>query len=172
MAAPYAGQFITPGRFAGKVAVVTGAGQGIGRKVAERIAAEGGTVVLVDRAELVHEVAAGISEREESTGSGGSAAAVTADLESFDGAQSAVDAVLATHGRVDVLVNNVGGAIWMRPFETFSAEQIQHEVTRSLFPTLWMCRAVLPAMLEAGQGTMVNVSSNATGCPTPRPRPG
>ncbi|NUL45503.1 1,6-dihydroxycyclohexa-2,4-diene-1-carboxylate dehydrogenase [Cellulosimicrobium funkei] len=162
MATPYAGQFITPGRFAGQVAVVTGAAQGIGQKVAERIAAEGGTVVLVDRAELVHEVAAGISEHEASTGSGGSATAVTADLETFDGAQSAVDAALAAHGRVDVLVNNVGGAIWMRPFETFSAEQIQREVTRSLFPTLWMCRAVLPAMLEAGRGTIVNVSSNAT----------
>ena len=52
MATPYAGQFITPGRFAGQVAVVTGAAQGIGQKVAERIAAEGGTVVLVDRGNL------------------------------------------------------------------------------------------------------------------------
>ncbi|WP_413542735.1 1,6-dihydroxycyclohexa-2,4-diene-1-carboxylate dehydrogenase [Citricoccus nitrophenolicus] len=162
MAAPYAGQFITPGRFAGKVAVVTGAAQGIGSTVAERIGAEGGTLVLVDRAELVHEVAAALTEREASTGSGGSATAVTADLETFAGAEAAVAAAVAAHGRVDVLVNNVGGAIWMRPFETFSAEQIEREVTRSLFPTLWMCRAVLPTMLEAGQGTIVNVSSNAT----------
>ena len=49
MGAPYAGQFLTPGRFAGRVAVVTGAAQGIGQKVAERIGAEGGAVVLVDR---------------------------------------------------------------------------------------------------------------------------
>ncbi|MCJ8506107.1 1,6-dihydroxycyclohexa-2,4-diene-1-carboxylate dehydrogenase [Kocuria flava] len=160
MAAPYAGQFTTPGRFAGKAVLVTGSAQGIGRRVAERIAAEGGAVVLVDRAELVHEVAREIEAA--AAGSGGSATAATADLETFEGAQQAVEAALAAHGRVDVLVNNVGGAIWMRPFEAFGPEQIQKEITRSLFPTLWMCRAVLPAMLEAGGGTIVNVSSNAT----------
>ena len=69
MSAAYAGQFITPGRFAGKVAVVTGAAQGIGQKVAERIGAEGGAVVLVDRAELVHEVAQGIQDAAQGSGS-------------------------------------------------------------------------------------------------------
>ena len=59
MGAPYAGQFLNPGRFAGRVAVVTGAAQGIGQKVAERIGAEGGAVVLVDRAELVHGIVEG-----------------------------------------------------------------------------------------------------------------
>ena len=91
MTRPYAGQFVTPGRYAGKVAVVTGSAQGIGQKVAERIGAEGGAVVLVDRAELVHEVAQGIQEAAQGSGSGGSATAVTADLETFAGAQQAVD---------------------------------------------------------------------------------
>ncbi|MFN3924166.1 MAG: SDR family NAD(P)-dependent oxidoreductase, partial [Pseudarthrobacter sp.] len=81
MAAPYAGQFVTPGRFGGKVAVVTGAAQGIGRKVAERIGAEGGAVVLVDRADLVHDVAADIEAAARASGCGGSATSVTADLE-------------------------------------------------------------------------------------------
>jgi dihydroxycyclohexadiene carboxylate dehydrogenase len=162
MGAPYAGQFLAPGRFAGKVALVTGSAQGIGQKVAERIGAEGGAVVLVDRAELVHEVARGINDAAEASGSGGSATSVTADLETFAGAQEAVDAALAAHGRVDVLVNNVGGTIWARPYEEYDEEKIEKEIRRSLFPTLWSCRAVLPAMLEQGSGTIVNVSSVAT----------
>ena len=162
MGAPYAGQFLTPGRFAGRVAVVTGAAQGIGQKVAERIGAEGGAVVLVDRAELVHELARDISASAEESGSGGSATSVTADLETWAGAQQAVEAALAAHGRVDVLVNNVGGTIWARPYEEYDEEKIEKEIRRSLFPTLWSCRAVLPAMLEQGSGTIVNVSSVAT----------
>ncbi|TDL46889.1 1,6-dihydroxycyclohexa-2,4-diene-1-carboxylate dehydrogenase [Kocuria rosea] len=162
MGAPYAGQFLTPGRFAGRVAVVTGAAQGIGQKVAERIGAEGGAVVLVDRAELVHDVAQGIVRAAETSGSGGAATSVTADLETWAGAQQAVEAALAAHGRVDVLVNNVGGTIWARPYEEYDEEKIEKEIRRSLFPTLWSCRAVLPAMLEQGSGTIVNVSSVAT----------
>lgn len=162
MTQPYAGQFITPGRYAGKVALVTGSAQGIGQKVAERIAAEGGAVVLVDRSDLVHEVAQGIKEAAQSSGSGGSATSVTADLETFAGAMQAVEAALAAHGRVDVLVNNVGGTIWARPYEEYDEEKIEKEIRRSLFPTLWTCRAVLPAMLEQGSGTIVNVSSVAT----------
>ncbi|MFF0902361.1 UNVERIFIED_CONTAM: 1,6-dihydroxycyclohexa-2,4-diene-1-carboxylate dehydrogenase [Kocuria sp. CPCC 205316] len=162
MGAPYAGQFLTPGRFAGKVAVVTGSAQGIGQKVAERIGAEGGAVVLVDRSELVHDVAQGITRASEASGSGGSATSVTADLETWAGAQHAVEAAHAAHGRVDVLVNNVGGTIWARPYEEYDEEKIEKEIRRSLFPTLWSCRAVLPAMLEQGSGTIVNVSSVAT----------
>ncbi|WP_336649652.1 1,6-dihydroxycyclohexa-2,4-diene-1-carboxylate dehydrogenase [Kocuria rosea] len=162
MGAPYAGQFLTLGRFAGRVAVVTGAAQGIGQKVAERIGAEGGAVVLVDRAELVHDVAQGIVRAAEASGSGGAATSVTADLETWAGAQQAVEAALAAHGRVDVLVNNVGGTIWARPYEEYDEEKIEKEIRRSLFPTLWSCRAVLPAMLEQGSGTIVNVSSVAT----------
>lgn len=160
MPAAYAGGLIAPGRFDGQVAVVTGAAQGIGRRVAERIAAEGGQVVLADRADLVHEVAAEVDAA--ARAAGGSASATTADLESFSGAESVVAAALERHGRVDVLVNNVGGTIWARPYEEYDEERIEKEIRRSLFPTLWMCRAVLPAMLEAGSGVIVNVSSVAT----------
>ncbi|PNH80211.1 1,6-dihydroxycyclohexa-2,4-diene-1-carboxylate dehydrogenase [Arthrobacter sp. AFG20] len=162
MAAPYTGQYVTPGRFAGKVAVVTGAAQGIGQKVAERIGAEGGAVVLVDRADLVHDVSGGIDEAAKASGSGGSATSVTADLETFAGATQAIKAALAAHGRVDVLVNNVGGTIWARPYQEYDEDKIEKEIRRSLFPTLWTCRAVLPAMMEQGSGTIVNVSSVAT----------
>src|SRR5690606_32845697 len=82
---PAAPALITPGRFAGKVVLVTGAAQGIGERTARRISAEGGTVVLADRAELVTELA------DELTASGCDVVAVTADLETWDGARTVVD---------------------------------------------------------------------------------
>lgn len=149
-------RFVTPGRFDGRVVVVTGAAQGIGRRVAERAAAEGGQLVLVDRSPLVHEVADGLSA------DGATTLAVEADLESWDGAEAALRAAAGWQGRVDVLVNNVGGAIHFKPFVEFTAEEIGAEITRSLMPTLWCCRAVLPGMVGRGGGVIVNVSSAAT----------
>jgi dihydroxycyclohexadiene carboxylate dehydrogenase len=61
-----------------------------------------------------------------------------------------------------VLINNVGGTIWAQPFEQYEASQIEAEIRRSLFPTLWCCRAVLPHMIGKGGGVIVNVSSVAT----------
>lgn len=142
-----------PGRFAGKTAIVTGAAQGIGREVALRMAREGAKVALVDRSELVEEV-----RRD----AGGDAIAISADLEGFSGATDAVTRAQKAFGKVDILVNNVGGTIWAKPFAEYEEAQIEAEIRRSLFPTLWCCRAVLPAMLEAGGGVIVNVSSIAT----------
>ncbi|RYY27099.1 MAG: 1,6-dihydroxycyclohexa-2,4-diene-1-carboxylate dehydrogenase [Sphingomonadales bacterium] len=138
-------------RFAGKRIVVTGAAQGIGREVARRAVAEGGRVTLVDQAAFVGEVAQEVGGH-----------AFRCDLETYQGAADAVEAARALFGGVDVLINNVGGAIRMRPFAEFEPEQIEAEIRRSLMPTLWCCRAVLPVMLAQGGGTIVNVSSNAT----------
>lgn len=143
-------------RFKKKVVIVTGAAQGIGRGVAMQVAAEGGAVVAVDRSDLVKDVVAEIKE------AGGKAIAVQADLETFAGAQSVMDAALKKHKRIDVLINNVGGTIWAKPFEFYEEAQIEAEIRRSLFPTLWCCRAVLPAMLTQKKGVIVNVSSIAT----------
>lgn len=145
-----------PARFTDKVVVVTGAGQGIGRGVAERAAREGALTVLVDRAPIVHEVADAIGCE------GGTARAVVADLETWAGASAMTQFALDAFGRIDVLVNNVGGTIWAKPYQEYEAAQIEAEVRRSLFPTLWCCRAVLPAMLAQRQGAIVNVSSIAT----------
>ncbi|WP_334042393.1 benzoate diol dehydrogenase BenD [Burkholderia ambifaria] len=141
-------------RFSGKVVVVTGAAQGIGRGVALRAAAEGGRVLFVDRAEFVAEVAA--------EAPGGNTAGFVADLETYDGAHAAMTCAVATFGRIDVLINGVGGAIRMRPFAEFEPAQIDAEIRRSLMPTLYSCHAVLPHLLAGGGGTIVNVSSNAT----------
>lgn len=143
-------------RFENKVCIVTGAAQGIGRGVALRLASEGAKIVMADFSLLVEDVLGEI------TANGGEATTIQADLESYQGAQAAIDKALNTYGRIDVLVNNVGGAIWMKPFTSFSEEEIQKEISRSLFPTLWCCRAVLPTMVEQQSGTIVNVSSIAT----------
>jgi len=144
------------GRFAGKVAVVTGAAQGIGRTVALRLAREGGKVALVDRSALVEEV------RHEAESAGTEALAIPADLETFAGATDAMRQAQERFGRIDILVNNVGGTIWAKPFAEYEEAQIEAEIRRSLFPTLWCCRAVLPLMLRDGGGAIVNVSSVAT----------
>ncbi len=143
-------------RFENKVCIVTGAAQGIGRGVALRLASEGAKIVMADFSPLVEEVLAEI------TANGGDATTIQTNLETYQGAQAAIDKAIATYGRIDVLVNNVGGAIWMKPFTSFSEEDIQKEISRSLFPTLWCCRAVLPVMVEQQAGTIVNVSSVAT----------
>jgi dihydroxycyclohexadiene carboxylate dehydrogenase len=142
-------------RFQDKVAVITGAAQGIGRRVAERIAAEGARLVAVDRSELVHEL-------QDELGQSVEILTLTADLERFADCQRVMDAAVERFGRLDILINNVGGTIWAKPFEHYQEHEIEAEVRRSLFPTLWCCRAALPQMLEQGGGAIVNVSSIAT----------
>jgi benzoate/toluate 1,2-dioxygenase reductase subunit len=153
-------RFVTPGRFAGQVVVVTGAGQGIGEATARRIHAEGGLVVLADRAETVKELADELAE-DRSAGAG-EALAVLADLETWEGAQSVVTGAIERFGRIDVAVHTVGGTIWAKPFTQYPPEEIRAEIDRSLWPTMWCCRAVAPHMVERGRGTIVNVSSVAT----------
>src|SRR5260370_23773455 len=144
------------GRFAGKVAVVTGAAQGIGQAVALRMAREGGGLALVDRSQVVEEV------RHEAEAVGAEAIAIIADLETYAGAAAAMHGARERFGGIDILVNNVGGTIWAKPYAEYAEAQIEAEIRRSLFPTLWCCRAVLPGMLERGAGVIVNVSSVAT----------
>lgn len=146
---------MTAARFQDRVMVITGAAQGIGRRVAERAAEEGARVALVDRAELVHQVAAGLRDQ------GLSAIGLQADLETWEGAEAAINQACDYFDRLDILINNVGGTIWAKPYEHYQPDQIEAEVRRSLFPTLWCCRAALPHLL-AQHGGIVNVSSVAT----------
>ncbi|NHV28868.1 benzoate diol dehydrogenase BenD [Burkholderia sp. D-99] len=145
---------MTMQRFSGKVVVVTGAAQGIGRGVALRAAAEGGRVLFVDRADFVTEVATEVT--------GCETAGFVADLETYEGAHAAIAYAVQTFGGIDILINGVGGAIRMRPFAEFEPAQIDAEIRRSLMPTLYTCHAVLPHLLARGGGTIVNISSNAT----------
>ncbi|UYW74817.1 1,6-dihydroxycyclohexa-2,4-diene-1-carboxylate dehydrogenase [Pseudocitrobacter faecalis] len=144
-------------RFSHKVMAITGAAQGIGRRTAELAAEQGAALLLIDRSQYVHELAAELSA------AGHRVLALEADLEQWESTEQVFAAGVAHFGRIDVLVNNVGGTIWARPFAEYQPAQIEAEVRRSLFPTLWGCRAVLPSMLAQGKGSIVNISSVATG---------
>jgi dihydroxycyclohexadiene carboxylate dehydrogenase len=143
-------------RFNGQVMVVTGAAQGIGRGVALAAAGEGALLVLCDRSPLVHEVLAEVQA------ASALAIAVQADLETHQGAHDLMAAAMDAFGRIDVLVNNVGGTIWVQPYQEYAPDQVEAEIRRSLFPTLWCCHAALPHMLAQNKGAIVNVSSVAT----------
>ena len=143
-------------RFHDKVVIVTGAAQGIGEGVAMAAAEEGALLVVADRSLLLHEVVARI------VANGGTVTSVIADLETYAGAQTVVQAALEQHGRVDVLINNVGGTIWAKPYQAYAEAQIEAEIRRSLFPTMWCCHAVLAPMIDRQNGVIVNVSSIAT----------
>src|SRR5262249_36506297 len=144
-------------RLKDKVCVVTGAGQGIGRAAARRLGQEGGRIVVADR------IDAGVSETlDELTAHGVDATKVLTDLATFAGAQSLMTQARAAYGRIDVLVNNVGGTIWIKPYHLYSEEEVKLELERSLYPTLWCCLAVLPIMIEQRAGSIVNLGSQST----------
>lgn len=145
-------------RFAGKSMIVTGSAQGIGRQVALEAAAGGALLTLVDKSPLVQDVAKQIN----SEYGQGQAIAVEANLETWAGNEEAMDRAFRKYGAIDIAINNVGGAIWMKPFQKFDEDQLMAEINRSLYPTLWGCRAALPYMIEQGRGVIVNVSSVAT----------
>jgi len=144
-------------RLKDKVCVVTGAGQGIGRATARRLGQEGGKIIVADRVDAsATETVAELRQH------GVDAAKVIVDLATFAGAQELMSAARKAYGRIDVLVNNVGGTIWIKPFHLYTAEEVERELQRSLYPTLWCCLAVLPIMMEQKAGSIVNVGSQST----------
>lgn len=139
----------------GRVAIVTGGGGGIGRGISERFAAEGARVVVAEiDAPRARETADEIVSR------GGDALAVVADVRDPDAVDDVVARARASHGRIDVLVNNVGH--YGGPRSAFH-EQSRDEWTdlyRVNLEHVFLCtRAVLPAMLEQRHGVIVNVST-------------
>ncbi|MGP4020830.1 SDR family NAD(P)-dependent oxidoreductase [Saccharopolyspora sp. 5N708] len=142
---------ITPGRFTGNTVVVTGAGSGIGRATASRVAREGGRVVAVDVVpERLDELVAAHREHD--------LVPVHADITTEDGVASIV---AATDGRVDALANVAGITDSFVPLHEVSDELWQRVLDVNLNGMFRLTRAVLPAMLAARRGAIVNVASEA-----------
>jgi NAD(P)-dependent dehydrogenase (short-subunit alcohol dehydrogenase family) len=145
------------GRFQGRVALVTGAGRGIGRATALRLASEGATVVVNDvNADGIAETIALMESPP------GTAVAGQADITSAEQVDDLVARTVADHGRVDVLVNNAGGALpgasWSTVAECSDADW-EGFLSLNLTSAFLCARAVLPSMLEQGRGHIVGVGS-------------
>jgi len=150
----------TQGRLAGKVALVTGAGSvgpgwGNGRAIATRFAQEGALVLGVDRDE------AHMSETTElATASGGVFVALPCDVTNSASVADVVARCVQRFGRIDVLVNNVGGSAKGGPVE-MSEEVWDAQVDHNLKSVFLTCKHVLPHMVSQGAGAIVNLSSTS-----------
>ncbi len=140
-------------RLAGKVALITGAGGGMGRVAAERFAAEGAKVAVVD-VEENQEVVEAIRT------SGGEAIAVAADVRDSDAVHHAVDRTMSAFGALHVLYNNAGVSLGDDD-DAVSTPESTWELTMDVnVKGLWLCcKAGIPAMLDSGGGSIINVAS-------------
>ena len=152
----------------GRVAVVTGGGRGIGRAVALRLAREGLVVVVSSRTRsdldaVVAEIEAG----------GGRGLAVVADALDRDEARRPVTEAIEVFGRVDVLVNNIGGSIGRDhdPF-TMDDDTFERTLTMNLTSAWWTTRAAIGGMRDRGWGRVVMIGSGAARSSTPGGRLG
>jgi 2-hydroxycyclohexanecarboxyl-CoA dehydrogenase len=135
-----------------KIAIVTGAGQGIGRAVAEKLTAEGATVVVTD---LNESAAAEVARL-----LGNEAIAVRVDVTSRESLAAMAERVVGRFGRVDVLVNNAG---WDKasPFVESEPADWDRVIQVNLYGVLNTTKVVLPLMASQGHGTVVNIASDA-----------
>jgi dihydroanticapsin dehydrogenase len=140
-------------RIAGKVCVVTGAGSGIGRSSAIRLAEEGGRVLCAD----VNEVTAFETARSIDA-TGGSAYGLGVDVSSSDAVDMMIQSAVDRWGRVDVLVNNAGVNL-PGVLHEVSNETIDRTLDVNVKGQIYGCRAVIPHMLTQGGGSIINVSS-------------
>jgi 2-hydroxycyclohexanecarboxyl-CoA dehydrogenase len=143
------------GGLAGASAFVTGAGSGIGRAIARRLAADGAAVAIADL-----NLAAGQQTEAMIRGDRGRAVALAVDVADFTAVQTAVRQAAAAHGRIDILVNNAG---WDRvePFVDNTPALWERVIGINLKGPIHCCRAVLDDMIAAGGGKIVSISSDA-----------
>jgi 2-hydroxycyclohexanecarboxyl-CoA dehydrogenase len=139
------------GRLEDKIAIVTGGGQGIGKAVAGKLAAEGAVVVVTDLDEA--------SAKQTADALPG-AIAIRADVTDRQGVQAMVSRVVEQFGHVDVLVNNAG---WDKASSFVDSDPADWDraIAVNLYGVLHTCKAVLPLMAERGSGAVVNLGSDA-----------
>ncbi|MFN2628551.1 MAG: SDR family NAD(P)-dependent oxidoreductase [Gaiellaceae bacterium] len=138
------------GSLDGKIAVVTGAAQGIGRAIAEGLAAEGARIVVAD-----------LRGAEETAQAFPQGIGVKADVSNEDDVGRLARETVERCGSIDILVNNAGlyASLEMRPFEQIPLEEWRRVMDVNVASMFLACRAVVPVMRERGGGKIVNISS-------------
>jgi NAD(P)-dependent dehydrogenase (short-subunit alcohol dehydrogenase family) len=159
---------VSDGVLAGRNAIVTGASRGIGAFIAERLAAEGAAVAVTARTVdpstspfegTIHETMSRI------TAAGGRGIAIAADLSKREDRERLVGEAEGALGRIDILVNN-GAVTYFTPIMEFSPKRRQLMFEVQVFAPMDLAQLVLPGMIAAGAGWIVNVSSGAARHPT------
>ncbi|MCZ6678575.1 MAG: SDR family NAD(P)-dependent oxidoreductase [Candidatus Poribacteria bacterium] len=145
-----------------QVCLITGGGSGIGLGAGQMMAQEGAKVVLVGRTASKVEAA-----KDEIITNGGTALAFALDVADHDAVMQMAQDVLGAFGRIDVLVNNAGHSSYHRRLLTTTPEEIRSVIDSNLIGTIYCTQAVVPTMLEAKRGTIINVSSLAGVTPGP-----
>lgn len=142
---------------------MTGGGRGIGRAIARRFGSDGIAVVVASRTKSDLEAVVADIERR-----GGRGLAVVADALDRDDARRPVEEAIDRFGRIDIVVNNVGGAVGSDhdPF-TGSDETFEQTLTMNLTTAWWTTRAALPHMRERRWGRIINIGSGASKSSTP-----
>lgn len=139
------------GKLEGKISLVTGAGQGIGRAIATKLAAEGATVVVTDiDGAAAHDTASTLRD----------ALAIRLDVTDREAVEAGVEQVVKQLGRLDILVNNAG---WDKasPFVDSDPTDWDRAIAINLYGQLHTCKAVLPVMMAQTAGSIVNIGSDA-----------
>ena len=150
------------GRLDERVAIVTGASEGIAEVIARVLAREGASVALVSRKlERTRRVA------EEIEAEGGTALPLEADVTRAADVERAVDAVIEEWGHVDILVNGVGGFHGKASIEDISEDQWDEVMARNMKSAFLCAREVVPSMKKQGGGRIVNIGSQAGTTPNP-----
>lgn len=146
-------------RHEGRVALVTGVSLGeggIGRAIAGRLLQDGATVVVADRSEGVEAAAAELAGELPQ----GRVLHFCADLSDESAVSGIVRQVVATLGSIDILVNNAGGGV-IRPFLEHDAASLAETMSRNLWTVVWCCHKVLPHMVAAKWGRIINIGADS-----------
>jgi NAD(P)-dependent dehydrogenase (short-subunit alcohol dehydrogenase family) len=141
------------GMIKGKVAMVTGAGGGVGKAISKRLASEGCKVVLLGRdRNKLQKAASEVGDKKNTL-------TVATDINKEAEVLSAIDQTIKSFDRIDILVNNAGIINDPEPFHEMSEDRWNDLVETNLFGTFRMTKAVLPVMMKNGGGSIVNISS-------------